>query len=451
MAGNLCRCGAYPKIEEAIRTWRRLIRTEKEVEGRFEDVWLLVEEDALEQWPAGPRDVVGRPAPRIDGHARARGEALFTADLRLPGHAPHGGAALAARARAGAADRPRAGARGARRPRRDRPGRRRRRSRASAATRARPVAAVCADTFAAGAARARADRGRVGRARAAARRGRGGRARRAPRHALERARRPRARPRRGGRRRRGDVPDADRAPQLHGDAPVGRAAGSATRSRSTPRRSTSGACARGSRRRSGSRRTACASSASTWAAASARRPTPGDYTLIAAELARRTGRPVRCALTRREENLAAGNRNATIQRLVAGARADGTLTALGGEFVNATGFGGWSSMTEGPMQMLYACPNVRTTTHAREAQPAADEGVPRARVRRGHVRARVPARRARGEARARPARAAPPQPRRGRPGRRQPLLRQGAPRVLPARRAALGAPRTRCARARPRP
>jgi aerobic-type carbon monoxide dehydrogenase small subunit (CoxS/CutS family) len=22
MAGNLCRCGAYPRIEEAIRTWR---------------------------------------------------------------------------------------------------------------------------------------------------------------------------------------------------------------------------------------------------------------------------------------------------------------------------------------------------------------------------------------------------------------------------------------------
>ncbi len=32
------------------------------------------------------------------------------------------------------------------------------------------------------------------------------------------------------------------------------------------------------------------------------------------------------------------------------------------------------------MQMLYACPNVRTTTHGGEAQPAADEGVPRARA-----------------------------------------------------------------------
>ena len=89
--------------------------------------------------------------------------------------------------------------------------------------------------------------------------------------------------------------------------------------------------------------TRCASSASTWAAASARRTAPDDYTFIAAELAKRTGRPVRCALTRREENVAAGNRNATIQRLTIGARSDGTLTALGGEFVNAVGWGGWSS------------------------------------------------------------------------------------------------------------
>ena len=91
---------------------------------------------------------------------------------------------------------------------------------------------------------------------------------------------------------------------------------------------------------------------------------PDEHTFIAIELAKRANRPVRCALTRREENLASGNRNATIQRLTIGAKSDGTLTALGGEYVNATGWGGWSSPVEGPMQQLYSCPNVRTTTSA---------------------------------------------------------------------------------------
>src|SRR5689334_4626693 len=91
---------------------------------------------------------------------------------------------------------------------------------------------------------------------------------------------------------------------------------------------------------------------------------PDDYTFIAAELAKRTGRPVKCALTRREENVAAGNRNATIQRLTVGAKSDGTLTALGGDYVNAVGWSGWSSPVDGPMHLLYACPNVRSTTWA---------------------------------------------------------------------------------------
>ena len=91
---------------------------------------------------------------------------------------------------------------------------------------------------------------------------------------------------------------------------------------------------------------------------------PGDFTFIAAELAKRTGRPVRCALDRREENLATGNRNATIQRLSVGARSDGTLVALTGEFVNATGWGGWTAPTYGPMEMLYDCENVRTLTYS---------------------------------------------------------------------------------------
>jgi xanthine dehydrogenase YagR molybdenum-binding subunit len=90
---------------------------------------------------------------------------------------------------------------------------------------------------------------------------------------------------------------------------------------------------------------------------------PDEYTYVAAELAKRTGRAVRCALTRREEHTSAGNRNATIQRLRAGARSDGTIVALVGEFTNSVGWSGWNASTEGPMWMLYDCENVRTVTY----------------------------------------------------------------------------------------
>ena len=59
-------------------------------------MWTLVEEDALDQWPAGALDVVGRDAVRLDGYEKARGEARYTADVQLPGmlhtallHSPH--------------------------------------------------------------------------------------------------------------------------------------------------------------------------------------------------------------------------------------------------------------------------------------------------------------------------------------------------------------------------
>src|SRR5947209_20005735 len=90
---------------------------------------------------------------------------------------------------------------------------------------------------------------------------------------------------------------------------------------------------------------------------------PDDYTYIAAELGKRTGRPVKCALTRREENVHAGNRNATIQKLRAGARVDGTLVALEGEFINSVGWSGWLASTAGPMQMLYECENLHTVEY----------------------------------------------------------------------------------------
>ena len=65
----------------------RLIRTEKEVEGKYTEQWVVVEgdDDALDQWPAGPGEVVGRPAPRQDGPQRARGQVLYTGDLTFPG------------------------------------------------------------------------------------------------------------------------------------------------------------------------------------------------------------------------------------------------------------------------------------------------------------------------------------------------------------------------------
>ena len=106
----------------------------------------------------------------------------------------------------------------------------------------------------------------------------------------------------------------------------------------------------------------------------------GNYLLLAAELAKRTGRPVRCALSRREENVVGGNRNATRQRVTAAARADGTLTALGGEYTCALGWSGWLPPTAGPTQLLYACENVQDGRARREAEHPADGRLPRARA-----------------------------------------------------------------------
>ena len=340
----------------------RLIRTEKEVEGRYEEVWLVVEEDALQQWPAGARAIVGQPATRIDGLERARGEAVFTADLRLNGmlHAavlrsPYARARVKRIDLAPALALPGVHAAAG-------PGELEQLV-ADCNYQGVAVAAVCADTLA--------------QARAAA-------------AAI-------------------DVEWEVLEPLLDPDEAVGRG-----ELLDEPRVRARGDYEQGLAEAdvvlTGEYRTAVVmhnsmethqavvqwvgdgvevhiSTQYIWGirdevAAGLRLPPdkvrvichymgggfgskngPDDYTFIAAELAKRTGRPVKCALTRREENLAAGNRNATIQRLTVGAKSDGTLTALGGEFVNAVGWSGWTSSTEGPMQMLYACPNVKTTTY----------------------------------------------------------------------------------------
>ena len=124
MAGNICRCGAYSEDRGGDPDVARLIRTEKEVEGRYTETWVVVEEDALDQWPEGPRDVVGRPR-REGRRARARARRGAVHGRRpAAGDAPGGGAPQPARARARDADRPRAALAQPGRARRDRAGRR---------------------------------------------------------------------------------------------------------------------------------------------------------------------------------------------------------------------------------------------------------------------------------------------------------------------------------------
>ena len=337
----------------------RLIRTEKEVEGRYEEVWTVVEEDALDQWPAGPLDVVGRPAVRQDGLQRARGEARYTADVALPGmlhcavlRSPHG-------------ERPRSLDLG---PALELPGVHAALSfhevdflKEEAGYPGAALAAVAADTFEQAQAAVEAiavdwepfkplldpdeavARGQL----------------------LEEP----------SRYERGDLDGALATADVVVEAEY--------RTESVLHNAFETHCA------------VCEWKADTlevhistqyiWGVRSGlatafgiprdrvrvicefmgggfgAKNGVGDYALVAAELARRSGRPVRCALSRREENLAAGNRNATIQRLRVGARSDGTLVGLGGDFVNATGWGGWVSGTDGPMQLLYGCENVSTT------------------------------------------------------------------------------------------
>ena len=284
----------------------RLIRTEKEVEGRYEEVWLVVEEDALEQWPAGPLEVVGHPATRIDGLERARGEAVYTADLKLPGmlhtavlRSPYAHARVRSIDLAPALATP--GVHAAIGPGEldvlveecGLPGRRGRGRvrRHDAQARAAP----------------RSDRGRLRAARGADRPRRGGRARAAARRAAgARARRPRARPRRGGRRRRPASTDPGRAAQLDGDPPGRRAV-----ARRLARGLHLDAVHLGRSRRG--RRTTLGLPADKvrvvcnyMGGGFGSKNGADDYTFIAIELAKRTQRPVRCALTRREENLVDG-------------------------------------------------------------------------------------------------------------------------------------------------
>ena len=385
----------------------RLIRTEKEVEGRYEEVWLVVEEDALQQWPAGARTTVGRPATRTDGLQRARGEAIFTADLRLNGmlhtavlrsphaaasrrpHRPGAGACAAGRARGGRARRDPAARRRLQLPGPGRRGRLRRHVRAGARS-------------------ARGDRRRMGRPRAAARSGRGRaarvvRRRRAPR---ARARRLRAGPRRGRRRRLGRVPHRRRPAQLDGDASGCRAMGRRQR-----RGAHLDAIHLGHPRRGRERSLPAARQGARDLPLHGRRLRLEERAgrlhvhRSGAGQAHRAARQVRADAPRGERRCRQPQRDdpAPDDRRQARRHADRARRR-----VRQRGRLGRLVLRHGRTDADALRMRERQDDDVRrEDQPTADEGVPRARVRRGDVRARGADGRARVQARRRPARAAP--------------------------------------------
>lgn len=87
----------------------------------------------------------------------------------------------------------------------------------------------------------------------------------------------------------------------------------------------------------------------------------GKYGIIAAQMARETGRPVQVMLTRHEENLAAGNRPPAKIHVRLGARRNGELTAIEFNSLSAVGATGESPPVAGPARELYKCANVKTS------------------------------------------------------------------------------------------
>jgi CO/xanthine dehydrogenase Mo-binding subunit len=84
--------------------------------------------------------------------------------------------------------------------------------------------------------------------------------------------------------------------------------------------------------------------------------------VIAALLAKKTGRPVKLFLTREETYIAAGNRPPENMRLKAGIKKDGTVTALDFSCVGSSGAypAGGTGGVDWQIKDLYLCPNVRT-------------------------------------------------------------------------------------------
>lgn len=103
-----------------------------------------------------------------------------------------------------------------------------------------------------------------------------------------------------------------------------------------------------------------------------------DHTVIAARLARQTGRPVKIALSRRENSLCVGNRPSTLITIKGGAKKDGTLVALSMTNYTCGGIGRGDRCSE-PLIDVYRCPNIKVEeftvyTHTCASRPTRAPG-----------------------------------------------------------------------------
>jgi xanthine dehydrogenase YagR molybdenum-binding subunit len=85
----------------------------------------------------------------------------------------------------------------------------------------------------------------------------------------------------------------------------------------------------------------------------------GAEVIMASQLARQAGAPVKLMLSRAAEHLATGNRPSSWQHVKLGATADGKLSAIDLIQHGSGGIGGGAG-SSGPFKQIYSCPNVRT-------------------------------------------------------------------------------------------
>jgi xanthine dehydrogenase YagR molybdenum-binding subunit len=105
-----------------------------------------------------------------------------------------------------------------------------------------------------------------------------------------------------------------------------------------------------------------------------------EHTIVAAQMAKETGLPVKITLSRKENSLCVGNRPSTRITIKGGAKKDGTLTALSLSNFTCGGLDRGDGTSE-PLVDVYKCPNVK----AEEYTVFTNTGAGRATRAPGHV------------------------------------------------------------------